>query len=391
MVERPELIAFAQYRLGGVQNFYYNILSHLPVGLFDLLWILDDPDNADNAKLPELYGICKEMIFKSDLDTDKTIYDRFKRLAQNISNRPGLVVTNFYLELGMLHVHRRKNKTIYFVCHDVLYLQQAVEYEFLIDVFIAHNPQFYHALVKEFPHRANDIYYLPYGVNIPDYKRIPCNNEVLNIVFAARLVKEKGVLDLEEIVNQVEGAGARVNWTIMGNGPYKETLETLFAGKQNIRFCNPVTNEEVRQIMSQHDIFILPSYLDGLPVAMLEAMSVGLVPVIYKFNEGITQVLTPAEGMIVPSGNKNEFACCIIELYNDKSKLERMSENCRKKAEEEYDIQLCVKKYTALFLRYKELKKPVRRKFIAYGGLLEQPIVPSFVRNGIRKLKKKTQ
>lgn len=391
MVEKPELIAFAQYRLGGVQNFYYNILSHLPAGLFDVLWILDDPANTDNAKLPELYGICNEMIFKSDLDSDKTIYDKFNRLAQHISDKPGLVVTNFYLELGTLHVHRRKNKTIFFVCHDVLYLKQAVEYEFLIDVFIAHNPQFYDALVKQFPNRANDIYYLPYGVNIPDYKRLPGKNEVLNVVFAARLVKEKGVLDLEEIINQVEASGARVNWTIMGNGPYKESIEALFAGRPNIRFTNPAGNEEVRQIMSQHDIFILPSYLDGLPVAMLEAMSVGLVPVIYQFNEGITKVLSPSEGIIVPSGNKNEFARSIIELYNNKSGLEQMSANCRKKVEEVYDIELCVKKYTALFSRYKELKKPVRKKFIAYGGLLEHPIVPSFLRNSIRKIRKAGQ
>jgi glycosyltransferase involved in cell wall biosynthesis len=388
MVNKPELIAFAQYRLGGVQSFYYNILSHLPADLFDVLWILDDPANTDNAKLPELYGICKEVIFKSDLDTDSTVYDKFKRLAKHISNRPGLIITNFYLELSVLHVHRRKNKTIYFICHDVLYLQQAVEYEFLIDVFIAHNPEFYASLKKQLPHRVNDIHYLPYGVNVPDYCRTSRKDEILNIVFAARLVKEKGVLDLEEIINQVEASGARVNWTIMGNGPYKEKVEALFASRSNIRFANPPGNEEVRQIMSQHDVFILPSYLDGLPVAMLEAMSVGLVPVIYKFNEGITQVLQPAEGFIVPSGDKIEFARSIIELYNNKSKLEQMSANCRKKVENEYDIHLCVKKYTELFLRYKELKKPVRRKFIAYGGLLDHPMVPSFLRNNIRKIKR---
>lgn len=389
MVQKPELIAFAQYRLGGVQNFHYNILSHLPQDQFDILWILDDSANTDNAKLTQLYGICKEIIFKSNTTEDETIYDSFRRLDTYISDRPGLIITNFYLELSTLHVHRKKNKTIYFVCHDELYLAQAKDYEFLIDVFIAHNPQFYATLKQMFPHRIEEIFYLPYGVSIPNYQRHKRTGNLIRIVFAARLVKEKGIFDLPEIVERTEGSCEHVEWTIIGNGPYSAELKQLFIHKTNITFCNPDSNEEVRDMMSKHDIYILPSYLDGLPVAMLEAMSVGCVPVLYRFNEGITDILSDQEGFILPSGDKVAMAACITTLYNDNALLEKMSEACRKKIERDYNIDECVKKYIDIFLQFKEFKKPLRNKFIAYGGLLEYSFVPGFIRKGIRKVTKR--
>jgi glycosyltransferase involved in cell wall biosynthesis len=387
MVQKPEVIAFAQYTSGGVQNFYYNILSHLPKDQFDVLWILDDfADTGNNVAEIKLFGVCEEIVFKSYHPDDKTVYDRFRRLDKHISDRPGVILTNFQLELATLHVRRKKNKTICFVCHDELYLELAKQYEFLIDVFITHNPQFYAVLKQRFPDRNTDIFYLPYGVNIPPYQRSKLPGKILRIVFAARLVKEKGIFDLHEIMERAEKSCKNVQWTIIGNGPYRDDLKEWFAEKENVFFCNPDSNEKVREIMAAHDLFILPSYLDGLPVAMVEAMSVGCVPVMYRFNEGISDILSVNEGFLVSPGDKVSFAACIIELYNNNKLLEKMSLACRSKIEDEYDIKKCVTKYIDLFLRFKEFKKPVRSKFIAYGGLLESPLVPAFIRAGLRKI-----
>jgi glycosyltransferase involved in cell wall biosynthesis len=141
--------------------------------------------------------------------------------------------------------------------------------------------------------------------------------------------------------------------------------------------------------MAKNDVYILPSYLDGLPVAMLEAMSVGCVPVMYKFNEGIAEVLKPSEAFIVESGNRKQFADKIAVLYYNRKLLSEMSANSAEKVRRDYDIHKCVNGYKEVFLRYKELKKPVRRKIILYGGILELPFVPVFVRKGLRGLKKR--
>ena len=388
MVQKPELIAFSHYRLGGVQNFYYNLLSNLAVsGEFDILWIYEDSDDTANAKLAQTYGIGREIIFNSDLATDRIAYDRFRRLGDQVSDRPGIILTNFYLELQTLHIHRRKNKTIYFICHDETYLKAAADYEFLIDVFIAHNPQFYKDLKELFPLREKDIFYLPYGVTIRKGGHKEKKIDPLHIIFAARHVQHKGIFDLPEIINRVEEKCGAVKWTILGDGPFTPELKEIFKERKNISFKNFVRNEEVIDEMAEHDIFILPSYLDGLPVAMLEAMSVGCVPVIYQFNKGITEILGRDEGFIVPAGDKIKFAEAITKLYSDRDMLQSMSRNCITKVQKDYDIKNCVENYKTVFLRFKEFKRPVRRKFIAYGGFLEHPNVPGFIRNGLRKIK----
>lgn len=390
MVQKPELIAFSHYKVGGVQNLFNNLLRPLVAsGEFDILWIYEDFYDGENTSLSQTYGVGKEIVYKRVMPEDRTVYDRYKRLSAHISNRPGVAVTNFYPELVTLHLHRRSAKTIYFVCHDEQYLQPAKEYEFLIDVFIAHNPQFYKALIALLPHRKNEIFYLPYGITICERKQPKIESEKLKIIFAARHVEHKGVYELPEIIALTEQQCSNVEWTILGDGPLTGFLKGQLGNKSNVRFYNFSTNEEVIDEMEKNDVYILPSYLDGLPVAMLEAMSVGCVPVMYKFNEGIAEVLDASEAFIVESGNRQQFVDSIANLYNNRQLLTAMSTRCVQKVQLDYNIQTCVSGYKEVFLRYKELKRPVRRKIILYGGLLELPFIPAFIRKGLRSLKKR--
>jgi glycosyltransferase involved in cell wall biosynthesis len=389
MVQKPELIAFSHYKVGGVQNFFYNLLRPLVAsGEFDILWIYEDFKDGENTSLSQTYGVGKEIVYRRVMPEDRTVYDRYKRLSAHISNRPGVAVTNFYPELVTLHLHRRSAKTIYFVCHDEQYLQPAKEYEFLIDVFIAHNPQFHKALIALLPHRKNEIFYLPYGITIRECKQPKIESETLKIIFAARHVEHKGVYELPEIIALTEQQCSNVEWTILGDGPLTGFLKEQLGNKSNVRFYNFSTNEEVIDEMAKNDVYILPSYLDGLPVAILEAMSMGCIPVMYKFNEGIAEVLDTSEAFIVESGNRQQFADSIAILYNSRQLLTAMSTRCVQKVQHDYNIQTCVNGYKEVFLRYKELKKPVRRKIILYGGLLELPFIPAFLRKGLRGLKK---
>ena len=133
-------------------------------------------------------------------------------------------MTNTFTELATLHIYRKRKKTVFFVCHDVDYLKTASQFEFLIDVFITHNDFFYHELIKLFPSRKSDIYYLPYGVKITSLKRSPNYHLLLNIVFIARLQKEKGIYDLPVIDEALKQKGMEVKWTIIGGGPEKDHL-----------------------------------------------------------------------------------------------------------------------------------------------------------------------
>ena len=60
MDERPELIAFSQYKLGGIQSYFYNLLANDPYQAFEKKWIFHDDALDDAARLPGLYGCCND-------------------------------------------------------------------------------------------------------------------------------------------------------------------------------------------------------------------------------------------------------------------------------------------------------------------------------------------
>jgi hypothetical protein len=124
-----------------------------------------------------------------------------------------------------------------------------------------------------------------------------------------------------------------------------------------------------------------------LPVALLEAMSVGCVPVISAFNEGIRKVVLPEIGFVVPVGDNTQFVEKIIALNNNRSDLKIRSARARENIERNYNLTIQAQKYIALFNRYKEFKRPIRRKFHRYGGWLDYPFWPSVLRTTLRKVK----
>jgi glycosyltransferase involved in cell wall biosynthesis len=387
MATKPELIVFSQNKMGGVQNFYYNLLSHDPYNAFDTRWIFDENDDFKDARLPAPYNCCEEIVFKSDVKSPEKLLETAARLIKLISKRSGVVLSNFDLELITLHLYRRIQKTVIYICHDKWYLDNAVKYDFLIDAYIAHNIAFYHKLRELLPARLNDIYYLPYGIVPSAKKRTKNLGGALKIVIACRMVREKGIWDLPVIDGLLKEKNIRPVWTLIGDGPDKANLQAAMPADCNVTFHTFQHNEDVVKEMAGNDIFILPSRLDGLPVALLESMSAGCVPIISKFNDGITDVVTEDIGFVLSVGDNNAFAESIARLHNDRKLLEQKSKAAIRKVEDEYHIDKRAKDYYDLFLKYRSLKKKTRFKLPNYGGYLNNPYIPVFFRKFIRAFK----
>jgi len=115
--------------------------------------------------------------------------------------------------------------------------------------------------IKELP----DIIKKKYGLNKQDY-----------ILFAGRLVREKGVHYLIEAYNRLKTS---IKLVIAGDAlyeeKYKQELYRLAKGNKNIIFTGFITGKLLRELFSNCYLFILPSELEGLPTALLEAMSYG--------------------------------------------------------------------------------------------------------------------
>jgi glycosyltransferase involved in cell wall biosynthesis len=373
---RPELVVFSQNVVGGVQSYYYNLLRYDAENKFAKTWILAEDSFDDNPKPLQPFNTGYEKIFSYRSDTP--LFHILKKLNGLVADVPGIILASFPLELPLLHVYRKKNKTIGFVCHDEFFLQFAEKYNFLIDFFIVHNPHFITALQQILPQRSNDIYYLPYGIELPVVTN-ELNTEVpLRVLVIARMQKTKGVLDVPLIINRLAERSIPVQLTMVGDGPEKENLVQQFRNNSNVVISTP-TQAELRELIPQHDIFLLPSFLDGMPVSLMETMSSGLVPVVSDFNEGIKKIVTPDKGFVLPKGNIEQFALAIEQLHTTRELLGGLRAASLTYARKQFDVTTRAKDYYSLFAQYAELKKKTRYKYIRYGNLIDHPAVPSWI------------
>lgn len=362
MTTLPELIVFSQYLLGGGASFHRNLLSYAPEEAFELKVIYLYP--KAEAFTPSLEFVKRpgDVIFDYG---DERLYNVAKRLSSHISNKEGVIVANLGIELDCLDLFPKDRKTIYFICHDSGFLALAKRFAHIIDVLIAHNSEIFDLLKKLLPDRVEDIFFIPHGVKVQRFIRTANLNSKLRIAFLARHHVMKGIYDLPEINRMIIDAGVEVEWLVMGDGQERQKFIAQTSNLANFRFSKPDTNSEVLEALKQCDLFILPSRKDGLPVALLEAMSVGCVPLVSAFSEGIREVVTPGIGHVAAVGDNKGFADRIVWLHRNREVLSTQSKNAADSIADHYDVKERAKDYFTLYADYAKLKKNTRGSQLA--------------------------
>ena len=353
MESKPELIVFSQNLMGGGSSFHRNMLANKPDDFFDIKCIYLDPLHWIATRSKEITLKNDDLIFAFE-NEDK--YSIAKNISAHISNKKGAIISNMSEELTALNYFPKPKKTIYFICHDVGYLGLTKKYDHLIDVFIAHNYQVYQDIIALIPHRKKNIYFIQHGVSIQNFEKQKNSHENLNVVFLARHVKLKGIYDLPKIDDELIKNNIQVNWTILGDGEERSNFFESVRNKKNFNFTIAENTDKIIEILKKQDLYILPSSHDGLPVSMLEAMSVGCVPLLYNFSEGIKKVVSHDIGRVVEVGDYNSLANEIIFFNNSRESLSELSKNCIEKIITDFDIKKQAAQYFNLYKNYKKLK-----------------------------------
>lgn len=170
------------------------------------------------------------------------------------------------------------------------------------------------------------VEHIPYGVDISDdgsdvVQRDP--GAPLRIMYAGRLEEhQKRVGDLIAIATALQARGAVFMLTIIGDGVERATLEQRVQEQGLtgvIRFVGTVALDEMPTIFRAHDVFLLPSAFEGLPLAMLQAMGEGVVPVVSDVASGVPQLIVHgASGFRVAIGDIDGFAFRLATLAVDR-------------------------------------------------------------------------
>jgi len=159
-------------------------------------------------------------------------------------------------------------------------------------------------------------------------------------LFLGRLGARKGVYDLLEAIRRLRGRGVPAVFTLAGDGEVERVRQ--LAEEMELSDCVRVpgwVDGEVKEaLLSDADFLALPSYYEGLPMAVLEAMSRGL-PVVATPVGGIPEAVRDGvNGYLVEPGDAEALADRMERLCLDPGLRRRMGERARAEAEEKFGM-----------------------------------------------------
>lgn len=199
------------------------------------------------------------------------------------------------------------------------------------------------------------IHVLNNSIHIPQQTVTQSRDEV-NVLFLGVLIQRKGVADLLQAVKiLIEGKkleGVRVRFYIGGTGPEEETLKQYVREnhlEDYVDFLGWVDGETKKKALETNQVFILPSYNEGLPIAILEAISYGMPVIATKVGSISEAVLEGENGFLVNPGDVDGYVNALQRLITDYPLRQSMAKRSRELAEKQYDEKIYFARLTEVF------------------------------------------
>ena len=192
-------------------------------------------------------------------------------------------------------------------------------------------------------------------VKIPELVQRDVDKDI-QILFLGVLIERKGVSDILKSFKKLKDIGIleklNVKFNIGGSGieevKLKEFVE-LNEMNDYINFLGWINEEEKKEMLKRNQLFVLPSYNEGLPIAILEAMSYGLAIVSTDVGSIQEAVHDNINGFIVTPGNIDGYFEALKELIINKDLRVNMMNQSRKIALEKFDEKNYFKRIKILY------------------------------------------
>jgi glycosyltransferase involved in cell wall biosynthesis len=334
--------------------------------------------------LPGLEGAKSEQVFYYSARWN--FYYTVKELSKLITDEQVVIVAHDWLELGMVSHLGLKNPVIYFVHGDYdYYYQLAAKHCDSIDTFICVCESIFKKLIEILPSKLERIIYTRFPV--PSISKASVHSsELLQIIFVGRCEVDKGYNLLPEIEKMLRINKVKVNWQIVGEGSEDISNQSLWPDDTIICFNGKLTQEEVFHLLGKSDLFLLPSFAEGMPVSVIEAMKVGVVPIVNNIPGGIQEiVINEKTGYKIENNLLDGYVAVIKQLSDDKGLLKAIADEASLVANSLFDPFINTRKIEVILLKSIDLKKK-KRQFKVYGSRLDQKYIPNLFVKLLRSL-----
>ena len=155
-----------------------------------------------------------------------------------------------------------------------------------------------------------------------------------------------------EAIAALAERGIDARATVVGWGENSEGLEALAAElgvSDRVDFTGAIGQEEIRGHLESVDVFCLPSFAEGVPVSLMEAMAMEL-PVVSSRIMGIPELIEDGvSGRLIAPGNLEELTTVLEQLATDPDQRRRLGQAGRRKVVEQYGIERSTGQLQELF------------------------------------------
>lgn len=178
------------------------------------------------------------------------------------------------------------------------------------------------------------------------------SNNGLALIFLSRFVKGKGIYETLEAFELIHRQIPEATLVMAGDGPERTAMEEwvqCHGLEDSVTFPGYLCGERKADAMIRAELFIFPTYSEGCPVSLLEAMAVGL-PVITTDVGGIPDVFIHREnGLMLSVPQAKDIADAVLELAGDQQLMVLIADNNRQQAWSRYEAGVVTARLEMLY------------------------------------------
>jgi colanic acid/amylovoran biosynthesis glycosyltransferase len=203
------------------------------------------------------------------------------------------------------------------------------------------------------PSQWDNIHVLPLGVDTNQFAPMPRKSgTTVQLISVGRLVPAKGQLVLLQALGSLVNRGLTFHLTLIGDGSDKKLLKQFVASHHLdhlVTFRGALNHDETRAQLALSDIFVLPSFAEGVPVALMEAMAME-IPCVSTQIAGIPELIrNETDGILVPASSVDALADALQRLIEDEGLRRRFGSSARNRVIEHYNLTRNVQKLATAF------------------------------------------
>jgi glycosyltransferase involved in cell wall biosynthesis len=198
----------------------------------------------------------------------------------------------------------------------------------------------------------SDTVVIPNPVRIPEAPLSPAQRDL--VLYTGRLIPLKGVSDLVEAAGILQERGHKIEFVLAGVGSELDKIReraSQLPAPELVRTPGWLSWKELQSLLQQSKVFCLPSFAEGQPLSLLEAMAAGVACVASDVG-GIPSLIThKATGLLVQPGNPEEIADAIEFLYEHPDEGLRVGEAAKAHVTRNFGIEATLGELESLYSR----------------------------------------